>query len=59
MEDGKIPEIFITMLPNSADVEQVALGESGLMNGICAGQLFIDMSTISPLVSKKITRYCS
>src|SRR5256885_2771416 len=41
-------ETIITMLPNSPDVELVALGENGLKSGMKAGQLFIDMSTINP-----------
>jgi 2-hydroxy-3-oxopropionate reductase len=47
-------EILITMLPNSPDVELVALGKSGLMEGARPGLLFIDMSTISPIVSQKV-----
>jgi 2-hydroxy-3-oxopropionate reductase len=47
-------DILITMLPNSPDVEQVALGEEGIIKGARSGLLFIDMSTISPIVSKKV-----
>ena len=47
-------EIIITMLPNSPDVELVALGRNGLKEGLKSGQLFIDMSTINPIVSQKI-----
>jgi 2-hydroxy-3-oxopropionate reductase len=47
-------DIIITMLPNSPDVELVALGPNGLKSGAKAGQLFIDMSTINPVVSQKI-----
>ena len=43
-------EAVITMLPGSADVEQVVLGEHGLLSSIQAGQLVIDMSTIDPMV---------
>src|SRR5512136_442046 len=47
-------EVLITMLPNSPDVELVALGKDGIIEGARRGQLFIDMSTISPLVSQKV-----
>ena len=47
-------DIVITMLPNSPDVELVALGKDGIIEGAKAGQIFVDMSTISPIVSKKV-----
>jgi 2-hydroxy-3-oxopropionate reductase len=47
-------DTIITMLPNSPDVEAVVLGKDGLSEGIHQGQLFIDMSTINPIVSQKI-----
>jgi 2-hydroxy-3-oxopropionate reductase len=47
-------DLLITMLPNSPDVEQVALGPNGLIEGARRGQIFLDMSTISPIVSQKI-----
>ena len=49
-------DILITMLPNSPDVELVALGPNGIKEGAKAGQLFIDMSTINPIVSRKIAK---
>ena len=47
-------EVLITMLPNSPDVELVALGSGGIVEGARSGLLFADMSTISPIVSKKV-----
>jgi len=47
-------EVLITMLPNSPDVEMVALGKSGIIEGARPGLLLLDMSTISPLVSQKV-----
>lgn len=46
--------LVILMLPNSPDVEQVALGPRGLLEGARAGQIVVDMSTISPIVSQKV-----
>jgi 2-hydroxy-3-oxopropionate reductase len=47
-------DVLITMLPNSPDVEQVALGPGGIVEGARRGMIFADMSTISPIVSQKI-----
>ena len=47
-------DVLITMLPNSPDVELVALGRDGIVEGARSGLLYLDMSTISPLVSQKV-----
>ena len=47
-------DVLITMLPNSPDVELVALGKDGIIEGARSGLIFVDMSTISPIVSKKV-----
>ena len=44
-------DVLITMLPNSPDVEQVALGPGGIIEGARRGLILADMSTISPIVS--------
>jgi 2-hydroxy-3-oxopropionate reductase len=49
-------DVLITMLPNSPDVEQVALGPGGIVEGARRGLVVADMSTISPIVSQKIGR---
>ncbi len=47
-------DVLITMLPNSPEVELVALGADGIADGVRSGLLYVDMSTISPLVSQKV-----
>jgi len=47
-------DVVITMLPDSAEVEEAVLGEGGVMEGARPGQLFIDMSTIAPETSKRV-----
>ncbi len=47
-------EIIITMLPDSADSEEVILGKDGVLEGAGEGCIIIDMSSIAPLVSQKI-----
>ncbi len=49
-------DIIVTMLPNSPDVELVALGPGGIKESARAGQLLIDMSTINPIVSQGIAK---
>lgn len=47
-------DLVITMLPDSPDVEKAALGAGGIFEGIRAGSTYIDMSTISPVTTKKL-----
>jgi 2-hydroxy-3-oxopropionate reductase len=47
-------DVVITMLPDSPDVEQVYLGENGVIAGARAGQLLIDMSSIAPAVARAV-----
>ncbi|MBI4529727.1 MAG: 2-hydroxy-3-oxopropionate reductase [Deltaproteobacteria bacterium] len=46
--------ILITMLPDSPDVEQVYAGERGIFTAGKPGTLLIDMSSISPVVTRKL-----
>ena len=47
-EVARASEIVITMLPDSPDVQAVVFGADGLLAGVRAGQLVIDMSTVAP-----------
>jgi 2-hydroxy-3-oxopropionate reductase len=47
-------EIIITMLPDSPDVELVYGGEHGIFSGLKSGSLLMDMSSISPVVARKL-----
>ena len=49
-------EVVITMVPNSGDVEDVILKENGAIEGLKSGSMVIDMSTIDPTVSRKISK---
>ena len=44
----------ITMLPDSPDVREAMLGETGALAGAAEGDLLIDMSTISPQVAREV-----
>jgi 2-hydroxy-3-oxopropionate reductase len=47
-------DIAITMLPDSPDVEAVALGPGGLLEGARPGLIYVDMSTIAPSVAIRV-----
>ena len=47
-------DIIITMLPNSPHVEAVVCGANGILEGIRPGSIYIDMSSISPVLDKKL-----
>ncbi len=49
-------EVIMTMLPDSPDSELVILGDGGVLEGARAGSVIIDMSSIAPLISKKIAQ---
>jgi 2-hydroxy-3-oxopropionate reductase len=43
-----LSELVISMVPDSPDVEQVALGENGIIEAARDGLIYVDMSTIAP-----------
>ena len=45
--------VIITMVPDTPQVAEVLLGERGIAAGLSAGKLVIDMSSISPIETKK------
>ena len=47
-------DVVITMVTASADVEEVVLGARGILEGARPGMVLIDMTTISPKVTKEI-----
>lgn len=47
-------EIVFTMLTADAAVEEVILGENGILSGAYPGLIVVDSSTISPSTSKKV-----
>lgn len=47
-------DIIITMVSDSPDVQQVILGDNGVIHGVKAGSVVADMSTMSPQVTLEI-----
>ncbi len=54
MEVAERTEIFIAMVPDSPDSEDVIIGPKGALKGAKAGSVIIDMSSIAPLTSQKL-----
>lgn len=54
-EIAKQSDIIVTMLPSSVEVEQVALGKEGVFANAPKGALFMDMSTIDPLATDRLS----
>jgi len=50
-------DIVITMLPDSPDVELVYTGRQGIFSGVKPGKLLVDMSSISPVVARKLAAF--
>ncbi|NPV08870.1 MAG: 2-hydroxy-3-oxopropionate reductase [Anaerolineae bacterium] len=55
-EVAAVSDIVFTCLPDSPDVEAVALGEAGISSGIRPGSIYVDTSTISPVTTKRVAR---
>jgi 3-hydroxyisobutyrate dehydrogenase len=53
-EAAEKSEVVITMLPSSPNVEEVVCGPEGVLKGAKKGSIIIDMSTIDPIVTRKV-----
>ncbi|MBW2148634.1 MAG: 2-hydroxy-3-oxopropionate reductase [Deltaproteobacteria bacterium] len=47
-------QVVITMLPNSPDVREAALGKDGIVEGARPGLIYIDMSSIAPQAAQEV-----
>ena len=45
-------DIIITMVPDTPDVDKVLFGKDGVAEGLSAGKIVVDMSSISPIETK-------
>lgn len=52
-EVAKASEVVILMLPDTPDVDRVLMAEAGILAGLKPGTLVIDMSTISPIATRR------
>lgn len=53
-EAAQAAEIILTCVSDSPDVEAVILGDRGILHGAQPGSVVIDLSTISPKVTRQI-----
>jgi 2-hydroxy-3-oxopropionate reductase len=53
-EVASASDIVITMLPNSPHVKEAILGPGGVAEGVKAGTIVVDMSSIAPAVSQEV-----
>ena len=49
-------DVIITMLPDTPDVEKVLFGANGVGDGLGKGKIVVDMSSISPIETKKYAK---
>lgn len=47
-------DVIITIVTDSPDVEHVALGPDGIVEGVRPGAIHIDMTTMSPMITQQI-----
>jgi len=49
-------DIIITMVPDTPDVERALFGQNGVAEGLSRGKTVVDMSSISPIETKKFAK---
>lgn len=47
-------DVIVTMLPNSPHVREALCGENGVLEGLTAGKIVVDMSSIAPITSREL-----
>ena len=52
-ETAEKGDVIIVMVPDTPDVETVLFGANGVADGLSAGKIVIDMSSISPVETKQ------
>lgn len=55
-EVARQADIIITMLPDTPDVEKVLFGDLGIAQGLSAGKIVVDMSSISPISTQEFAK---
>jgi len=54
-EVAAVSDVIITMLPNSPHVKEAVLGKGGVIEGASPNTIVVDMSSISPIVSREVS----
>jgi 3-hydroxyisobutyrate dehydrogenase-like beta-hydroxyacid dehydrogenase len=53
---AKAAEITITMVTNTQALQAVTSGADGILGGLDAGKIYVDMSTVSPAASRELAK---
>jgi 2-hydroxy-3-oxopropionate reductase len=56
---ARAADIVITMVPDTPQVAEVLFGDGGVASGLSMGKLVVDMSSISPIETKKFAEKIS
>jgi 3-hydroxyisobutyrate dehydrogenase-like beta-hydroxyacid dehydrogenase len=51
---ARASDMLVSMVANTAALQAVTGGPDGVLAGLCPGAIFVDMSTVSPTVSRTI-----
>lgn len=55
-EVAEAVDVIFTSVPDDRVLEEVALGADGVLAGLSAGKVWVDLSTVSPRVSRQLAR---
>lgn len=55
-EVARASEVIFTMVTAGSDVESIALGPKGIVHGDVPGSIHVDLSTISPTITREVGR---
>ncbi len=55
-EAAQVSDVIITMVPNTPDVADALFGDNGIAQGLSAGKLVIDMSSIAPIETQEFAK---
>jgi 3-hydroxyisobutyrate dehydrogenase-like beta-hydroxyacid dehydrogenase len=53
-EVAEVADVIFTSLPDDGTLESVASGADGILAGLAAGKIWVDMSTVSPRASREL-----
>ena len=56
---AEVADVVFTSLPDDGVLETVASGQGGIVAGLTADKIWVDMSTVSPRVSRKLAERVS
>ena len=55
-EIAQVVDVVFTSVPNDGVLEDVASGPDGILAGLAAGKVWVDLSTVSPQVSRDLAQ---